>query len=78
MAHADKVLAAALDLPEGDRARVAHELLRSLDPENDDARAAWTAELARRLQDVREGRAALDDLDQVDAYVEERLAAVRK
>ena len=87
MAHADKVLAAALDLPEDERARVAHELIRSLDADSshaedseDAVQAAWTGELARRLQEV--GTAELVDLDEVDAevdaYVTERLAAGRR
>lgn len=79
MALAEQVLAAALDLPTEDRARIAHKLLLSLDVEQSeaDATAAWTAELARRVQDVRTGAVELADMDEVDAYVEQRLAEVR-
>ena len=79
MALADQVLAAALELPTEERARIAHKLLLSLDVEHSeaDATAAWTAELARRLQDVRTGAVELADMDEVDAYVEQRLAEVR-
>jgi sigma54-dependent transcription regulator len=80
MPQADEVLAAALELADDDRARIAHELLCSLDTEVSDAdvQATWTAEIARRLREVREGSAELIDADEVDAYVEQRLAAMRK
>ena len=81
MASSDKVLAAALDLPTDERARIAHELLLSLGESevhgDDDVTAAWTDEIARRLQEVRRGEVELVDLDDVDAYVGQRLDALR-
>ncbi len=44
-----RVLEDALTLPVQDRARVAHELLRSLEAEDPDAAAAWTDEIRRRV-----------------------------
>ena len=68
MASADKVLAEALDLPTEARARIAHELLRSLDEEPEEPRdvtEAWTGEIARRLQEVIDGSVELMSLDEV-------------
>ena len=50
MTHAaEEVLHQALELPVEDRARIAHELIVSLDGEDDpDADAAWAAEIQRR------------------------------
>ena len=74
MASAEKIIAEALELDEKDRARVAHELLRSLDHgEDEDAVDAWTDELRRRLQEVKDGTVELDDWDDV----RRRLAARR-
>ena len=46
----------ALGLSEPERASLAQTLLRSLDPDEDaEVDAAWTEEIARRVQRVREG-----------------------
>ena len=52
----------ALSLPPRDRARLAHELLRSLD-ESDDADAAeeWLSEIEKRALELHEGRVAPED-----------------
>lgn len=70
------VFAAAMQLPPSERARLASDLLHSLDDaEGDaDATAAWTAELASRLDDVRAGRVELVDLDEVKRRMSERRA----
>jgi putative addiction module component (TIGR02574 family) len=74
MASADEIIADALELDEKERARVAHELLRSLDHgEDEEAVDAWTDELRRRLQEVKDGTVELDDWDDVRG----RLAARR-
>ena len=46
----------ALRLPRRERARVAEELLSSLEEADDEISAAWAAELERRSQEVAEGR----------------------
>jgi putative addiction module component (TIGR02574 family) len=82
MRNLENLLAEALDLPEQERAHLAHELLRSLDQEGaesaEQVMSAWTDELARRLQDVRDGDVALVELDDVERHVAQRLAAVRR
>lgn len=76
--HGDQVLKAALALPADERARLAHELLLSLDAgdSEQDGQAIWTSELARRLREVREGTVELVDFDEVDAYVASKVAEV--
>ena len=74
MADRARVLEEALTLPVEDRARVAHELLRSLEIEdaNTDAEvaAAWSDEIRRRIDEVEAGTAELHDLDTVRARLE--------
>ena len=70
MADGARVLEDALTLPVEDRARVAHELLRSLEPDDGDVTAAWTDEIRRRVDEVEAGTAELDDLDTVRARLE--------
>ena len=70
------VFAAAMQLPPPERARLASDLLHSLENAESDAGApkAWTAELDRRLDDVRAGRVELVDLDEVKRRMSERRA----
>jgi putative addiction module component (TIGR02574 family) len=70
MADRARVLEDALTLPVEDRARVAHELLRSLDPDDGDVTAAWTDEIQRRIDEIEAGTAELDDLDTVRSRLE--------
>ena len=54
-----QLLLEALRLPENERAALAGELLESLEHEVDeDAEAAWSAEIRERLGEVDAGRAA--------------------
>jgi putative addiction module component (TIGR02574 family) len=65
------VLSTALALPVRDRARIAHELLLSLDAGSDaDAADAWVAELEQRAREVRAGAVTTEDW----ATVRSRLA----
>lgn len=51
-----------------DRARLAEELLASLDQESDaDAEAAWAQEIVRRVDEIKAGRATLIPAEQVFA-----------
>jgi len=74
MADRTRVLEDALTLPVADPARVAHELLRTLEPEDGDSEAevaaAWTDEIRRRIDEVGAGTAKLLDLDTVRARLE--------
>jgi putative addiction module component (TIGR02574 family) len=55
-----------MDLPAEERAKLAHQLLCSLDDGTDpDAEIAWTAEIRRRLDDARGHPERLLSLDEV-------------
>lgn len=78
MASAEKILADALELDERDRARVAQELLRSLERGADDGVVdAWTDELQRRLREVEDGSVELLSLDEVKRRMAARRARRR-
>lgn len=66
------VLAEALRLPVKERADLAAQLLRSLDDEEreeavspDEWQRVWTAEIEKRMREIREGKVALIDGDEV-------------
>jgi putative addiction module component (TIGR02574 family) len=71
------VLDDALRLPSPDRARIAHELLQSLDDDDDvvvlDERA-MKAELDRRLEDARSGKAETMTVERARSFLAERKA----
>jgi putative addiction module component (TIGR02574 family) len=52
----DELLAEALRLIRVDRARVAEELLSSLEESGNEVATAWATELERRSQDLAQGR----------------------
>jgi Putative addiction module component len=67
--NAERLLEEALQLDPGDRARIAAELLSSLDEQNEDVRTAWATEISRRAAEAEtnsEGeedwRSALNDI----------------
>ncbi|MBN1444286.1 MAG: addiction module protein [Planctomycetes bacterium] len=67
----DALLHAALELPLKERARLAQDLLRSLDgPVDPGAEAAWTAEIERRARELDEG--SVEPVDWKSAF--ERIA----
>lgn len=69
-------LADILRLPVEERARLALELIRSLDDEPDsDAAEAWDAEIDRRGAEVEAGTADTMTLDEYRAHVRRRRAA---
>lgn len=83
MSAVDVLLEQALRLPERERSELAERLLESLEAleaENDESvapgewEAAWSAELDRRVREVREGSVTLVDGDEVLAELD---AAVR-
>jgi putative addiction module component (TIGR02574 family) len=56
------VFSGALSLSAPERARLAHELLRSLDESEDpDAAETWLAEIERRAREVKAGTAGLEE-----------------
>jgi len=71
--EAADLLTNALALPVRERAKIAHELLLSLDDGADaDAAEAWVAELERRASEVRSGSAATEDWETVKARLTQR------
>jgi putative addiction module component (TIGR02574 family) len=73
---APDVLTEILRLPPEQRARIALELIRSLDGQPDaDAAAAWDAEIERRGAEVDAGTAEAMSLDEYRAHVRSRRAA---
>ncbi|HET8542089.1 MAG TPA: addiction module protein [Anaeromyxobacter sp.] len=58
----DRVRADALSLPTQERARLARDLIASLDDAHDPGAAdAWLAEIERRAREVESGSASLED-----------------
>lgn len=73
---ASDILADILRLPAEERARLAVELIRSLDGKPDpDAAEAWDAEVERRGSEVDAGTAETMSLDEYRAHVRQRRAA---
>jgi len=71
-----EIIEAVLRLPRDERARVAREILRSLDEgEDDDVDAAWLTEIERRMKDFDEGNDPGEEWDVVRARI---LASLRK
>ena len=67
--NAERLLAEALQLTPNERAKIAAQLLSSLDDQDVDVKAAWAAEIARRVADAEanpddeeDWRTALDDV----------------
>lgn len=81
MATADELLKDVLKLPSKDRARLAHELLLSLEergPQDPDAEAEWAKELERRVQDVVTGKVKLVSVEESNRRAAERIERVRR
>ena len=75
---AEEVLKEALQLSEGERARVAAELLASLDPDVETRdEEAWIAEVERRAQAAIAGLPGLSWED-TRTRIEERVSRTRK
>jgi len=68
----------ALELPPDERARLAHEIISSLDgPSDDGASAAWVSEIERRVQEVQDGSVKLVTWKEARARILKRLASKR-
>lgn len=63
---AQQILDASLTLPSNERARVARELIASLDVDtDDDAETSWRVEIERRAREVNDGTVELRDWAEV-------------
>jgi putative addiction module component (TIGR02574 family) len=67
MSTRDELFAAALGLPEDERAKLANQLLESLGMPDEEASEAWRLEIERRARDVIDGKVELLDYDDVMA-----------
>jgi putative addiction module component (TIGR02574 family) len=75
---AKELLEAALELPTKERAKMAGQLLQSLDDEPaEDVEAAWAAEIERRLEDGDEAYEAPLTLEELNEQVRARLKKTR-
>jgi putative addiction module component (TIGR02574 family) len=70
----DELLAQVLRLPRHERARVAEELLSSIEEPNEEAAAAWVAELEERSQEVARGSAQVISWEAAQAEMKMELA----
>jgi hypothetical protein len=77
MASSDAPYADTLCLPVAEHARLAHELLPSLEDGevHPDAEGAWVQELERRAQDILMGAIETEDADEVLDRISTRLLA---
>lgn len=65
---------AALALSEAERAKLARDLVASLDgPADDDVAEAWDIELCRRINEIEAGQAELLDVKDVLARIRARI-----
>jgi putative addiction module component (TIGR02574 family) len=60
---AEDLLAEVLQLPRGERARLAERVLSSLEESDEEIAAAWASELERRSREVAGGRVQPVDWD---------------
>ena len=75
---AEKV-AEVLALPAPDRAYLAHQLIASLDPQQDaDAEAKWHEVIDRRSREIEEGKVACRPVDEVVQDIRAKLNAHRQ
>lgn len=78
-ATADMLLADALRLSVEERSHIATVLIESLDDDADfELSPAWTLEIARRMESIRDGTAELIPHDEVMASVRLKLARQRE
>jgi len=71
---ADSILGTALSLPADDRARIAAELIASLDEGEDaDVEAAWAAEIDRRIAEIESGEVETVSWEEARARVRSKL-----
>lgn len=69
-----RALDLALELPEPERAALAHDLLASLDGSADaDAQEAWESEITKRLDELESGKARTIDADEALRRIDTRL-----
>jgi hypothetical protein len=84
MSALESLLKQALELPDAERGKLAMQLLRTLEPDDEDEvagdewEAAWSAEIDRRVREVDDGSTELLDGDEVLAEARAWLDAQRR
>jgi putative addiction module component (TIGR02574 family) len=68
----DQLKASAAELSRPERAELAHYLIESLEPEDEEASEAWADELQRRLDDIQAGRVTGKPVEEVLARLREK------
>lgn len=70
----ENILEQAKALSESDRARLAHDLLATLDGQPDaDVSTAWEQELKRRLAEIKEGTAKTISREELTRRLQDRI-----
>jgi putative addiction module component (TIGR02574 family) len=73
-AQLESITSAAMTLSERERAKLAHDLVASLDgPADISAAEAWDTEICRRIKDIESGKAELLDADEAIARARARI-----
>jgi len=73
-AQIESITSAAMTLPEKDRAKLAHDLVASLDGPTDSSVAeAWDVEVCRRINDIESGKTELLDVDEAISRARARI-----
>lgn len=73
----DRLRAEAMDLPEADRAELAHALVKSLDgPPDANVVDAWDREILRRLSEIDSGTAKMIDREEFRRRMQESLGSI--
>ena len=74
IAQLESITNAAMTLPERERAKLAHDLVASLDGTADiGAAEAWDTEICRRINDIESGKTELLDADEAIARARTRI-----
>lgn len=73
-AQLESITSAAMTLPERERAKLARDLVASLDgPADMSVAEAWDAEICRRINDIASGKTELLDADEAIAHARARI-----
>ncbi|MEX0739963.1 MAG: addiction module protein [Pseudohongiella sp.] len=73
-AQLESITSAAMTLSERERAKLAHDLVASLDgPADISVAEAWDAEICRRINDIEAGKTELLDSDEAIARARDRI-----
>lgn len=70
----DQIKTQAAILSNAEKAELAHFLLESIEPEEEGVEEAWSAEIVRRLEEVRNGTAVGIPAEEVFAEMRKRLS----